>query len=136
MSPFQAVGADSTPSVPPVIQAGFTSWAKGGVVLAFDAWQKGGFMAGDRKIAAQSNYFKRLDRAIGSYKSYELIETKEIGLSSEIVYLAVNFEQGGVYARFLLYRTDKGWIVQDMDFSTKPEAIMPWLAFAGGTYTE
>jgi hypothetical protein len=48
----------------------------------------------------------------------------------------VNFEQAAVYGRFLLYRADKGWVVQNMDFSPKPEAIMPWLAFEGGTYGE
>jgi len=39
------------------------------------------------------------------------------------------FERGIVYARFLVCRADKDWVVQTMDFNTKPEAIMPWLTF-------
>ena len=89
-----------------------------------------------RKAASQSSYFRRLDQALGNYKSYDLVETKAIGPSSEILYLAINFERGAVYARFLVYRTDKAWVVQDMDFTTKPEAIMPWVAFQGVNYSD
>jgi hypothetical protein len=48
-----------------------------------------------------------------------------------VLYLAINFERGAVYARFLFYRTEKDWVVQNVDLSTRPEALMPWLAFEG-----
>ena len=132
----QVVAAGANSFVPPVIQDGFAGWTKGGALFAFDAWQKGGFLEDSRKAASQSSYFRRLDQALGNYKSYDLVETKAIGPSSEILYLAINFERGAVYARFLVYRTDKAWVVQDMDFTTKPEAIMPWVAFQGVNYSE
>ena len=132
----QAVEAVSNPSVPMVIQDGFTIWAKGGALFAFEAWQKGGFLEDSRKVASQSSYIRRLDQAIGNYKSYDLVESKGIGPSSQILYFAVNFERGALYARFLVYRTEKAWVVQDMDFSTKPEAVMPWVAFQGVSYAE
>jgi hypothetical protein len=132
----QAAEAGSSASVPPVIQDGFTIWAKSGALLAFDAWRKGGFLEDSRKLASQSSYIQRLDQAIGNYKSYDLVEDKGIGPSSQILYFAVNFERGALYARFLVYRTEKGWVVQDMDFSTKPEAVMPWVTFQGVSYTE
>ena len=131
----QAVEAVPNPSVPLVIQDGFTIWAKGGALFAFEAWQKGGFQD-SRKVASQSSYFRRLDQAIGNYKSYDLVESKGIGPNSQILYFAVNFERGALYARFLVYRTEKAWVVQDMDFSTKPEAVMPWVAFQGVSYAE
>ena len=49
-----------------------------------------------------------------------------------IFYLSMIFDCGVVYASFLVYRAEKDWVVQNMDFNTKPEAIMPWLAFEGG----
>ena len=61
----------------------------------------------------------------------EPVEQKAIGKRSQIVYLAVNFERGVVFAKFLLYRTDKNWVVQNLYFDTRPEAIMPWLATEG-----
>ena len=92
-------------------------------------------MEDDSKPGALATYFGRMDRTLGNYKSYDVIENKRVSQSSQIVYLSMNFERAAIYGRFLLYRTDKGWVVQNMDFSPKPEAIMPWLAFAGGNYT-
>jgi hypothetical protein len=136
LSPLQTGAADPDGALPPILQSGLALWTKGGVSLALDAWQKGGLLEGDRKIPAQVNYFKRLDRALGDYKSCELIESKKFGQNSQIIYLSLNFARGAVYGRFVLYLRDKNWVVQNMDFSTKPEAIMPWLAFEGGKYNE
>ena len=68
---------------------------------------------------------------LGNYRSHELIHSKAISRASQIVYLSINFERGVVYGRFLVYRADKDWVVQNMDFSERPETIMPWLAFEG-----
>ncbi|MGA2867170.1 MAG: hypothetical protein ABSF95_22055 [Verrucomicrobiota bacterium] len=132
-SPFaQPVAAEVKGSVPAVIQAGFDLWSKGGgvdVVLA--EWQKGGLMEGESKAAAQADYFRRVNRAAGSYRGYELLQAKAIGRRSQVIYLSINFERGAVFARFLLYRADESWVVQNMDFSSRPEAVMPWLAYEG-----
>jgi hypothetical protein len=126
------VRADSGPSTPPVIQAGFAFWGKGaGVDGAVETWLKGGLLEGDSKTAELANYLRRVKRAAGDYKTFELLKTDTIGQSSQVLYLSLKFERGAAYARFLLYRTDKGWVVQNLDFSTRPEALMPWLAFAG-----
>ena len=93
-------------------------------------------MEDDGKPEKLAGYFSRMDRTLGGYKSHEMIESKQIGQSSRIFYLSINFERAAVYARFLVYRTDKDWVVQNMDFSAKPEALMPWLAFAGSDYTQ
>jgi hypothetical protein len=63
-------------------------------------------------------------------------QTKGVSRNSEVIYLSINFEQGLVYARFLVYKTEKDWVVQNMDFSDRPEALMPWLAFEGQQTTE
>jgi hypothetical protein len=135
MSTSPAVAADASPAIPPVIEAGFAAWGKvSDPNVAFSFWKKGGLMENDAKVAALANYFRRIERAVGNYKSYEPVESKQISRNSRITYLAINFERGAVYARFLIYRTDNNWVVQNMDFSTQPEALMPWLAFAGGDY--
>ena len=41
---------------------------------------------------------------------------------------SLNFERGAVYASFLVYKTSKDWIVQHMDFNTKPEWHPTFLA--------
>jgi hypothetical protein len=132
LSPLLAVGAGSNLALPAVIEGGFESWTKGGAVeVIFSAWQKGGLMEGSNKAAVQARYFRNLSQALGNYKSRELLESKGIGRASQVIYLSINFERGAVYGRFLVYRTEKDWVVQNMDFNDRPEAIMPWLAFEG-----
>ncbi len=64
------------------------------------------------------------------------MRTKRVSQNSEVIYLAMNFERGAVYGRFRVYCTDGDWVVQNMDFSTRPEAVMPWLSFEGEEYVE
>ena len=135
--PFAHAGAAETNStLPTVLQTGLALWVKNGADFALETWPKGGILEGDRKVNVLKNYFRRMDRTLGNYQSSELLESKSIGQTSRVLYLAMNFQRGAVYARFHLYRTEKGWVVQNMDFSTRPEAIMPWLAFEGGKYDE
>jgi len=133
---FSGSSAETNTFVPPIIQDGFAMWAKRDPSYAFEVWRKGGILEFDRKISVLSNYFKNLERTTGGYKSYDTIVTKQISQRSETVYVAVNFEHCAIYARFMLYRDDKGWVVQNMDFNSKPESIMPWLAFEGTDYSE
>ena len=136
-SPVLVAGAGANLSLPPFIEAGFESWAKGGGVDAIlGAWQKGGLMEGSNKAASQAGYFRSFSQTLGSYKSHEFIESKGVSRASQVIYLSINFERGVVYGRFLLYRTEKDWVVQNMDFSERPEAIMPWLAFEGERTTQ
>ena len=129
--------ADPDAAIPPVIDQGFQMWAKkASSSYAMDIWKKGGLLEDDRKPNLLANYFSRIDRTVGNFKSYEMINAKQINGSSQIIYLSINFEHAAVYARFLLYRPDKSWVVQNMDFSTKPEGIMPWLAFSDLNYSE
>jgi len=130
-----AAQAAAAAPLPVVIENGFAAWAKNrDASWAFDIWKLGGLMERDNKPVTLSRYFARMDQSIGAYKSYDLIYTEHISQNSAVIYLAVNFERAAVFGRFLVYQTAKGWVVQYMDFSPKPEALMPWLAFEGGSY--
>jgi hypothetical protein len=121
-----ALAADSEATIPAVIQAGFDNLQKGQIGPAVNAWRKGGLLA-QSSSPSYFNYFTEAQGAVGAYKSYEWITTKAVGRSSRVIYLAINYERGAVYARFLVYRV-QDWVVQSMDFNTRPEALMPWLA--------
>jgi hypothetical protein len=130
---LQTAKADSIAFAPPIIQTGFTLYASGGPEAALIAWRKGGLLLeADKKVAPQIEDFKQVEKSFGNYKSCELVEAKEIGANSKIVYVSMNFERGAAYMSFLVYKTSKDWVVQNMEFNTKPEAIMPWLALRGG----
>jgi len=130
-------GASASAQVPLVIQNGFNAWAKNrSASWAIDIWKIGGLMEPDNKPATLSRYFFQMEQALGNYLSYEVIETRAIGQHSAVIYLSVNFDRAVMFGRFMVYQTVQGWVVQNMDFSPKPETMMPWLAFEGQSYTQ
>ncbi len=134
--PRRAAGAANA-LLPAVIEAGFNLWARGsGAETVLGTWQRGGLLEGSNKASTQAGYFRSLSRVLGNYKSYELIQTKGVSRASQVIYLSVYFERGVVFGRFLVFRTEKDWVVQNMDFNDRPEAIMPWLALEGDKTTE
>src|SRR5260221_6990819 len=122
---LRALAADADTSIPSVLQAGFVFLPKNQAELTVDTWRKGGVLeaGGQSRLAASTEYLKEAQRVLGNYKSYELVLTKGIGKSSKIVYLSINYERGAVFARFLVYRTEKDWEVQIMNFNERQESI-------------
>jgi hypothetical protein len=116
---------------PPIIQKGVAEYERSGAILAFNAWERGGLLEGENGTPGKLRAFKETTDALGSYLSAEKITTKPIGRSSQILYAALNFKRGAVYMKFWLYRGEGGWVVQNFVFSTRPEALMPWLAIEG-----
>ena len=130
--PVQELGAAPNSALPAIIEAGFQSWAKGGAVdTILSNWERGGLMEGSNTAAVQARDFRNISSTLGNYRSHEVIQSKSISQLSQVIYVSVNFERGVVYGRFLLYQTDKGWVVQNMHFSERPGAVMPWLAVQG-----
>lgn len=129
---FRAKAAETESPIPPVIQSGFPFFEKQHPEQALDAWKAGGLVGQLFPLVANGEYFKQAERTLGKYSSYEWIATKPIGRSSKVVYLSINYAHGSVFARFLVYRSEQGWVVQSMNFDTRPENLMPWLAYEAG----
>ncbi len=124
-------------AVPAIIEKGFSLWAKNrDPSWATDTWRVGGLLERDAKPASIARFFTRQEMNLGGFKNYESIRTQRLSGSSFVLYVAANFEKAVIYGRFVMYRTDHDWVVQNMDFSPRPENLMPWLAFDGETYTQ
>ena len=129
LGPLGQLGAaDSGFGIPPVLQKGFNLYGSGGAEPAVLAWCEGGMLEGDNRGRELVPRLKAMTTSLGTYKGYEVVDAKWVGKSTRILYLTMLFERGAVYGRFLLYRAPKDWVAQHVDFYTRPEAIMPWLA--------
>lgn len=129
---LRAADNDQIP-LPAIVKAGLAVFASGGAEPAMSVWRKGGPAAGERVLAEQLEDLIDLVKPLGNYRSYEVIDTKEITRSVKLIYLAMNFERGAAYARFQVYHANKDWIVQHVDFDAKPWALMPWLDSAAAS---
>lgn len=127
---WQAVGANAP--VPVALEKGFQLLKSAGPVPAFEAWREGGVLDDAAKTSDEATKFNEMVKLLRNYRSYEVIEVKEIGKTSKILYVSMSFERGVLYGSFLVWKSERDWIVQRMDFNTKPEVIMPWLALGGG----
>ena len=123
---LQVAAAEET--LPAVILDGLTAYKKSGPEAAIKAWIKGGPMEKKEKQSLQYGAsFKEIEEYYGSYQTHQLIGTKEITPSSQFIILSMDFERGPVFARFLAYKGEKGWLLVSFDFNTKPEVILPSL---------
>lgn len=127
-----AGAADFAEPVPPIIAKGFELYATAGPVPALNTWRQGGLLENQQTSSAETEKIRQMVRPLRIYKSYEVTQTRKIGETSMIVYVSILFQRGVLYGHFLIYRTDRGWLVQNMEFNTRPEIIMPWLASGGG----
>lgn len=130
------VRAQSDIPMPDVIKKGLALYEKGGVIVAFDSWQRGGMLENDSAGAAKLRAFKEMTAAIGNYKSSDVVRIRQISNHSRLVYFAMNFSRGIIYAKFLIYQAESESLVQNMIFGSRPEAIMPWLALEGETESQ
>ncbi len=126
---WPAIGADAT--VPVAVDKGFRLLKGAGPVAAFEAWREGGVLDDGTKTPDEANKFKEMVKPLRNYRSYEVIEAKEIGKTSKLLYVSMSFERGVLYGSFLVWKSDENWLVQRMEFNMKPEVIMPWLLLRG-----
>ena len=119
-----AANSDPSLPLPEVVVSGLALYSSGGLDPAYERWQQGGILESDRN-GDQLRVLRAMAITMGNYKTYASLDTHEIGRFSRVVFLALNFERGVIFAKFHVYRTSKGWVVQSMDFNSKPEGIVP-----------
>ncbi|HET8759877.1 MAG TPA: hypothetical protein VFN94_02340 [Nitrospiria bacterium] len=94
--------------VPNTIVNGMGDYAFQGADAAVKTWVKGTHLEGSPEAAIQVNNLKRLEAAYGKFQGYHIVQVHELTPLSEIVYLAIHYERGPVFGRFLAYRIKDG----------------------------
>jgi hypothetical protein len=116
---------DATQAVPKIVQTGLDAYKANGADAAIKAWLKGSALEGEKQATSQAASFKQIENYYASYKSWEIVQVKDISKSTKIVYLVMNFQRGPVFASFVCYKADPDWVLPTFNFNTKPEAVFP-----------
>ncbi len=111
--------------VPSTIVTGLGDYAFQGAEAAVKAWVKGTHLEGSPEAAIQVNALKQVEALYGKFQGYHIIQVRELTPLSVIVYLAIHYERGPVFGRFLAFRIKDGWLLPDISFNAKPEAVFP-----------
>ena len=116
----------STDRLPPVIVSGLQAYKEKGADEAIKAWIKDSPIDGSKEALGQANNLRMIENFYGSYQTYELVSSRSISPRIQVLFLVLDFEKGPLFAKFVVYRSQGGWIVTSFDFNTKSELIAGW----------
>jgi hypothetical protein len=111
--------------VPKIIQFGLDTYKSEGPEAAVRAWVKGGPFEGSKDSFSQISVLRQIQQSYGSYSGFEVIRIQDVSASVRLIYLTLNFEKGPVFGRFVVYRSQQGSVLTAINFSAKPEEIVP-----------
>jgi hypothetical protein len=111
--------------VPPVLISGMEAYKPGNPDAGVKAWTKNSPLEGTQIGTDAANSLRQAQGIFGAFQWYDVIFNREISPRVRIIYLAMNYESGPLFARFVFYRTDRGWIVTALDFNLDDTKILP-----------
>jgi hypothetical protein len=115
--------------LPPVILSGLQAYKDKGPDEAVRLWIKDSPIDGSKEALGQANNLRQVQNFYGAYQFFEVLSAYEIGRRTRIFYLTLNFENGPLFAKFMVYQSNHRWILTSFDFNTKEEMILPPLPY-------
>ena len=113
--------------LPAIVVAGLEAYKNKGPEDAVRAWIKGSPIDGNKEALTQANSLRQIQDFYGAYQTFEVISTRDLAPKTRILYLVLDYEKGPLFAKFVVYRSDQGWILTSFNFDTKEGAILPML---------
>lgn len=111
--------------LPQFVISGLNSYKAKGPEEAVKSWIANSPIDGSTAALTQANNLRQIQDFYGTYESYELVTSRAISPSTQVIYLVLRYEKGPLFARFVTYKSAKGWILTSFDFNTKQEAVFP-----------
>jgi hypothetical protein len=126
-SPAQASGSKEKGigELPRIVVSGLQAYKDQGPDEAVRAWIKGSGIDGSKEALSQGNVLRQIQDYYGTYRTFEAVSTQDISPKVRVIYLVMDFEKGPVFAKFVAYRSEQGWIMAYFNFNTKEELVFP-----------
>ena len=109
--------------LPSVITAGLEAYKDKGPEEAVKTWIKGSPIEGSKEALSQANALRQIQDFYGSYQAFEVIGTRDLSPRTRILYLVLDYDNGPLFAKFLVYKTGQTWILTSFNFNTKDEML-------------
>lgn len=113
------------PDIPAVIVSGLEAYKQKGPEEAVRILIKDGPLDGSKDALGQANILRQVQDYYGTYRNYEFISSREISTTTRVFYLILKYDKGPLFSKFVVYRSDQGWIMTNFLFNTKEEAVFP-----------
>ncbi len=111
--------------VPKIIFLGFDQYKANGPDAAVKTWIQAGPLDGSKDALSQAGVLRQAQNDYGPYKAFELISSRNISPSTRIFYITIEYDKGPLFAKFVIYRTDQGWVLTSFTFNADEDKILP-----------
>lgn len=111
--------------VPRIIVSGLDAYKADGPESAIKAWLKGSSLEGSKDAMSQANVLRQIQDYYGAYKTFELIGVRNLSPGIRVIYVALDYDKGPLFGKFMVYKAETGWILVNFSFNTKEELIIP-----------
>lgn len=111
--------------LPKVLVAGFDSYRAAGPDEALRVWLRNSPLEGSPDLGAQAKILHAAQGEFGPWRSFDVVGIHQVSPSTRIVYMTLDFDRGPLFAKFVLYRTEPGWIVTNLLFSPNDADVLP-----------
>lgn len=118
-------GQEPGDDLPPILSAGFHAYRMGGPDEAVRTWLRGSPLEGSHDAGAQESALHMAQAGFGAFRGFDLVAARDVSSSTRILYFTLDYERGPLFAKFVLYRTDTGWIVTSLLFDPSDAAVLP-----------
>jgi hypothetical protein len=109
----------------PIVVSGLQAYKDKGPEEAVRAWIKGSGIDGSKEAMAQANTLRQVEDYYGKFQGFEVVKTSNLTPKTQVAYLVMDYEKGPVFAKFVSYRSEQGWVLAYFNFNTKEENLFP-----------
>ena len=113
--------------MPKIVRLGLDAYKNGGPDDAVTAWLQGSVLGGSKEALDAANLLRQVRTVYGAYLGFDVISVRDLTPTTRVLYLALDYDSGPVFARFVVYRAKPGWIVTDFLFDRKEDLVLPVL---------
>ncbi len=96
--------------VPDYVYKGLQEYETRGYEAAVTTWFANSPYENSVTLASNIAFFRNIEKLAGKYLSYDILMTKET-ISSNVIYVRMNFERMPGYILFTSIKREKGWVL-------------------------
>jgi len=129
---FAATASAQAPTARSLFEQGAQAYLKDGANAAIAAWLKGSALEGNTQATSQANTLRQIEDFYGRSESFEVLLENKISERSTMILAVVNYQKGGLYARFQVFRLASGsWVITEFKLHTEAAVLFPNSALYG-----
>ena len=109
-----------------IVSEGFRRFNASGSTAAVETWSRQSRLLDPNKIALLTAELKKWEASLGSFNSFEFLDTQALGTRNSQTLAVAHFRYGSLFFRFLVFQDALGQeYVNGIWFSSDPLEVLP-----------